>query len=94
MRKQSASAHATSARTLVGSRPVKSPVSYTHLDVYKRQDSGWSHGYTFCPLRGGDAKSVMGDVGATTSNSVSYTHLRAKGFELIARKAANANSPP
>ena len=54
------------------------PVSYTHLDVYKRQEIGKAVGeYVANVLHGhGDVVEISGLVGSTPAvDPVSYTHL-------------------
>ena len=70
---------------------ARTPVSYTHLDVYKRQVKGGAAG-------GGYAQVVpmedinlhfTGDLHAigTANNPVSYTHLLPQRFTCIRRRA-------
>ena len=49
-----------------------STVSYTHLDVYKRQDLFWLENLN---LRGGFKKTIMDYIAGKYPDPVSYTHL-------------------
>ena len=55
------------------------PVSYTHLDVYKRQDFGWRNRSFDRPL--GNARRFSGSLAAGEGfTAVSYTHLQYYAF--------------
>ena len=56
---------------------VENPVSYTHLDVYKRQDQHLFHQGRLCGRRGGNHHPFQQwqGPGLHGGNPVSYTHL-------------------
>ena len=62
------------------------PVSYTHLDVYKRQAIGFTYHFQHLEFEGGKVGNGGSHLAGQGVVPVSYTHLAAQTYTTVRRK--------